>query len=200
MLAVVGEAHDLGLPVTAHAHGLPAVERALDAGVDGIEHCSCLTSDGPRLPEALGDRLAAAGTYVCPTLGRVPGVETPPHVQARLAAVGAGYEDHLLHVAELRRAGVRFVAGTDAGIGPNKRHGLVAYGVADLVACGVPTTEALAAATSVAARACGLERRTGRLAPGLDADLLLVDGDPLLDVTALQRPRLVVFRGRRIGD
>jgi imidazolonepropionase-like amidohydrolase len=64
----------------------------------------------------------------------------------------------------------------------------------------VPATDALAAATSVAARACGLARRTGRLVPGLDADLLLVDGDPMLDVTALQRPRLVVSRGRRIGD
>jgi imidazolonepropionase-like amidohydrolase len=200
MRAVVAEAHDRGLAVTAHAHGLPAVELAVEAGVDGIEHCSCLTSDGPRLPPGLGHRLAEAGTYVCPTLGRVPGVETPPHVQARLEAVGASYEDHLLHVAELRRAGVRFVAGTDAGIGPNKRHGLVPYGVADLVECGVPATDALAAATSVAARACGLARRTGRLAPGLDADLLLVDGDPLLDVSALQRPRLVVSRGRRIGD
>ena len=200
MLAVVGEAHEHGLSVTAHAHGLPAVERALEAGVDGIEHCSCLTHSGPRLPRALGDRLAAAGTYVCPTLGRVPGVETPPHVQARLEVVGASYDDHLVHVAELRRAGVTLVAGTDAGIGPNKRHGLVPHGVADLVACGVPAGEALAAATSVAARACGLEGSTGRLAAGLDADLLLVDGDPLLDISALQRPRLVVSRGRRIGS
>jgi imidazolonepropionase-like amidohydrolase len=199
LLAVVDEAHRHGLPVTAHAHGLPAVERALDAGVDGIEHCSCLTHRGPRLPEALGDRLAATGTFVCPTLGRVPGIEPPPHVQARLEAVGARYEDHLEHVAELRRAGVTFVAGTDAGIGPPKRHGLVPLGVAELVDCGVPPSEALAAATAVAARACGLERRTGRLAPGLDADLLLVDGDPLGDITALQRPRVVVSRGRRIG-
>jgi imidazolonepropionase-like amidohydrolase len=166
MLAVVGEAHDHGLSVTAHAHGLPAVERSIEAGVDGIEHCSCLTPHGPRLPQALADRLAAAGTYVCPSLGRVPGVEPPPHVQARLEAVGARYEDHLLHVAKLRRAGVTLVAGT----------------------------------TAVAARACGLEGRTGRLATGLDADILLVDGDPLLDITALQQPRMVVSRGRRIGD
>jgi imidazolonepropionase-like amidohydrolase len=196
--AVVDEAHDHGLPVTAHAHGLPAVERALDAGVDGIEHCSCLTRSGPRLPDALGKRLAAAGTYVCPTLGRVPGIETPPHVQARLEAVGARYEDHLLHVAELRRAGVLLVAGTDAGIGPNKRHGLIPLGVADLVDCGMPAAEALASATAVAARACGLAHRTGRLAAGLDADLLLVDGNPLTDVTALQQPRVVVSRGREV--
>jgi imidazolonepropionase-like amidohydrolase len=199
MQAVVDEAHRHGLPVTAHAHGLPAVERAVDAGVDGIEHCSCLTHDGTRLPQVLTERLVAAGTYVCPTLGRVPGVDPPPHVQARLAAVGARYEDHLVHVTALLRTGVTFLAGTDAGIGPSKRHGLVPMAVADLVACGAPPAEALASATGVAARACGLQRRTGRLAAGLDADLLLVDGDPLTDVTALQRPRAVVSRGREVS-
>jgi imidazolonepropionase-like amidohydrolase len=71
--------------------------------------------------------------------------------------------------------------------------------VADLVhECGASPAEALAAATGLAARACGLEGRTGRLARGLDADLLLVDGDALTDVTALQQPRVVVSRGREI--
>jgi imidazolonepropionase-like amidohydrolase len=200
MRAAVDEAHRHGLPVTAHAHGLPAVERSLDAGVDGIEHCSCLTHTGPTLPPPVGERLAATGTYVCPTLGRLPGVDPPPHIQARLTAIGANIEDHVRHAAELRRAGVVLLAGTDAGIGPGKPHGVVPFAVAELVACGMPTTEALAAATTVAARACGLQRRTGRLAAGLDADLLLVDGDPLHDVTALHRPRVVVSRGRRIGD
>ena len=198
MRAVVDEAHRQGLPVTAHAHGLPSVQRSVTAGVGGIEHCSCLTHDGAQLPSELSDRLIAAGTYVCPTLGRVPGIDPPPHVQARLAAVSARYEDHLVHVTELLRAGPVFLAGTDAGIGPSKRHGLVPMGIVDLVACGASPAAALGAATAVAARACGLERRTGRLAVGLDADLLLVDGDPLDDVTALQRPRFVVSRGREI--
>ncbi|TFV65731.1 amidohydrolase family protein [Blastococcus sp. CT_GayMR20] len=196
---VVDEAHRHGLPVTAHAHALPAVELSLTAGVDGIEHCSCLTRDGARLPAELGARLVAAGTYVCPTLGRLPGVPPPPHVEARLAAVGARYEDHLVHVRRLLASGPTFLAGTDAGIGPSKRHGLVPFGVADLVACGASPAAALGAATGVAARALGLEGRTGRLAVGLDADLLLVDGDPLSDVTALQRPRTVVSRGREVA-
>ncbi len=72
--------------------------------------------------------------------------------------------------------------------------------IADLVsACGMTPAEALAAATGIAARACGLERRTGRLAAGLDADLLLVDGDALADVTVLQRPLLVLARGREVA-
>ena len=56
--------------------------------------------------------------------------------------------------------------------------------------------EVLFAATSNAARALGLEDRTGQLLPGLEADLLVVEGDPLRDLSALERPRLVVARGR----
>ncbi|WP_204331312.1 amidohydrolase family protein [Geodermatophilus sabuli] len=197
--ALVEEAHRHGLPVTAHAHGLSAVERSSAAGVDGIEHCSCLTPDGVRTPPDLARRLVAAGTSVCPTLGRVPGIDPPAHVQARMQAVGATYEAQLPNAAALYRAGVTLVAGTDAGIGPVKPHGLVPLAVAELVgSCGVPVTDALAGATGVAARTCGLADRTGRLRAGLDADLLAVDGDLATDVTCLQRPRLVLSRGREV--
>ncbi len=197
--AVVDETHRLGLPVTAHAHGLPAVERSLAAGVDGIEHCSCMTGTGVATPPELAAGLAARGVLVCPTVGWMPGVDPPPHVQARLAAVGATVEMHLAHVARLFRAGVTLLAGTDAGTGPARPHGGVAHAVADLVAeCGVPAAEALTAATARAARACGLGGRAGRLAVGYDADLLVADGDVRTDVTALQRPRVVVSRGREV--
>jgi len=200
MRAVVDEAHQQGLAVTAHAHGLPAVQRSVAAGVDGIEHCSCLTSDGAVLPPELAGRLTDTGTMVCPTLGRVPGIDPPPAVQARLEAAHTTYEEHLPHVANLHRAGIQLLAGTDAGIGPSKRHGLVPMAVADLVLeCGLSPGEALATATAVAARACGLEARTGRLAAGLDADLVMVDADPLTDVTTLQRPLAVVSRGRDVA-
>jgi len=195
--AVVEEAHRHGLPVTAHAHSLAAVEDSVAAGVDGIEHCSCLAPGGARLPDELARRLSSPDLVVCPTLGKLPGMEPPPEVKARLDAAGTSYEQHLPTVAALHRAGVALTAGTDAGIGPSKRHGLVPFAVADLVhECGLSPIEALAAATGGAARACGLEGRTGRLAAGMDADLLLVDGDALTDVTALQRPRVVVARGR----
>src|SRR3954471_16755348 len=114
MRAVVDEAHRSGLPVTAHAHGLPAVLLSVNAGVDGIEHCSCLTAHGPLLPTDLAVRLATAGTYVCPTLGSVPGLDPPPRVQARLAELGADVAKIHAHTADMHRAGVTLVAGTDA--------------------------------------------------------------------------------------
>ena len=193
---VVDEAHRLGLPVTGHAHPLAAVERSVDAGLDGIEHGSCLTADGVRLPPALASRLRESRTPVCPTLGRLPGLPVPPHVLARMAEVGASYERQLEHVTDLHAAGVALLAGTDAGVGPVKPHGVLPHAVVELVGCGLPVAAALAAATGAAARACGLGDRTGRLAPGLQADLLLVDGDATTDVTALLRPRTVVCRGR----
>jgi imidazolonepropionase-like amidohydrolase len=91
---------------------------------------------------------------------------------------------------------VSFVSGVDAGINPVKRHGLLPSAIIELAAAGVPPTTALASATSTAAHACGLTDRTGRLRAGLHADLLLVNGDPTTDITAIRDTRMVVSRGR----
>ncbi|WP_336026504.1 amidohydrolase family protein [Geodermatophilus sp. FMUSA9-8] len=194
--AVVEEAHRLGLPVTAHAHALPAVRQVLAAGVDGIEHCTCLTATGWGAPPGLAGQLARAGVVVGPTLGLAEGAVPPPRVQALIDRLGLTEQARAAEAARLHAAGVRLVSGVDSGIAPGKPHGIVARAVAALAAAGVPAADALATATAGAARACGLEHRTGRLAPGLDADLLLVDGDPVRDVAALARVRLVVSRGR----
>ena len=103
---VVEEAHAIGLPVTAHAHGLPAVIQAAGAGVDGIEHCSCLTEHGIRVPEDLLERLAANRVVVCPTLGRKLGGTPPPAVLALEQRTGMTWEDRLAMVGRLHRAGV----------------------------------------------------------------------------------------------
>ena len=196
---VVDEAHRVGLPVTAHAHGVPAVELSLAAGVDGIEHCSCLTPTGFHTPAELAVRIAAAGTPVCPTLGRAPGIEPSPQVAALMERTGVGWDGRLAQVAELYRAGVTMISGGDSGIGAAKPHGVLPYAVGNLTECGMPSDEALVSATSRAADVCGLGERTGRLRAGLDADLIIVDGDPLQDITVLCNLRTVVSRGRDIG-
>ena len=95
----------------------------------------------------------------------------------------------------LRQHGVAVVTGVDSGIAPTKRHGNVWRTVGELVEGGYPAEEALAAATSVAAAACGLARDTGRLAEGYAADVLVVDGDLTQDTSHLGRPRKILVRG-----
>ena len=91
------------------------------------------------------------------------------------------------------------VCSSDAGVGSRKPHDVLPHGVVLFASLGFSTVEALAAATSVAARACGVGSRNGRLAPGFDADILAVAGDPTTDVRALFDVRAVCRAGRRVS-
>jgi imidazolonepropionase-like amidohydrolase len=195
---VVDEAHRRGLPVTAHAHSTPSVEVCVAAGVDGIEHCTCLTARGIQTPPALIDALAARGIQVCPTFGRLPGLPRSAQAIEVMRRTGMTFHARFEQVGTLFTAGVPILAGSDAGIHAAKPHGVLAYSVAELVQAGLPVAAALAAATSAAADVCGLGGSHGWLRPGTAADLLVVDGDLANDVAALTRPRLVVLRGRAI--
>jgi imidazolonepropionase-like amidohydrolase len=195
---VVTEAHDLGLPVTGHAHALAAVEMCVDAGVDGIEHCTCMTADGMRTPPELVERIARAGIVVCPTIGVAPGVELPPHVKAVMDRMNFSPAARVVQTGEFHRGGMRLVSGTDAGINSGKPHGILAQSLIDLGTAGVPAAEVLASATSRAARDLGLGARKGRLRAGFDADLTFVAGNPVQDLTALRSVRQVVLRGQAL--
>ena len=199
---IVDRAHAAGVAVTAHAHGTPAVEQAVAVGVDGIEHCSCVTDRGfGQVSEETVSALARSRIAVCPTIGvdaqlmQAP----PPRIKAMMDRMGMTAEQMLQarwdFVGRLHQAGVRLVSGVDSGIGPAKRHGVLPHAVCELVTAGLSVTEALATATSGAAEACGVSARKGRLAPGYDADLLVVDGDLETDVTALHSLRSVLLRG-----
>jgi imidazolonepropionase-like amidohydrolase len=128
--------------------------------------------------------------------------QAPPALQ-RLAAAGfTPQRIRELCAERLRRLharGVRIVTGIDAGIGPWAAHGNLHLGVSPLQDTGFSPTEAVAAATSEAARVCGLNHRKGLLRKGYDADLIVVDGDLQIDLTALQRVRLVVLAGKSVG-
>jgi imidazolonepropionase-like amidohydrolase len=202
---VVEHAHDAGLPVTAHAHPLAGIRNALAAGVDGIEHFTGLAPGGPRIDDALLEETARRGVRVDLTMGIDPAQlaalpEPPPPLRRLLADLGfedaaALHDAALLGFRRLRKHGVVVVAGVDSGIAPPKQHGNAWRTVGELVDAGYPVDEALAAATSVAAETCGLAGTTGRLATGLAADLLVVDGDLAQDPARLATPREVVVRG-----
>jgi imidazolonepropionase-like amidohydrolase len=200
---IVDLAHDVGLPVLAHTHSLRGAWHAVEAGVDGLEHFTCLTDEGVRTPPELLDILAAAGIVVDPTVGwdrsKIDLNNVPPAIRLLIDRFGL-HPDTLPRVraAQMREArehGVRVVSGVDAGVGPAKTHGQVWRSVVELLDATFPVEEALATATSVAADVCGLTAVTGRLRVGLAADLLVVDGDLRADHEALSRPVGVLVRG-----
>ncbi len=188
----VEEAHRHGLPVTAHAHAVPGIANAVAAGVDMIEHCSFMTADGMRGDPDVIEAIARAGIVVSRTVGLLPGFTPPPRFAAMVPQAMAV-------LRQLRRAGVVIVCSSDAGIGPPKPHHVLPYGVARMPEIGgFSTVEALRTVTSLAAQACGVGERKGRIAPGFDADLLAVDGDPLTDLAALHAVSAVFRAGARV--
>ena len=193
--AAVDEAHRHGLPVTAHAHAVAAIADAVAAGADGLEHVSFWTEDSVDSPAELIQLIANRRTVLGLTVGMIslPGLEPPPVVRARIPLIVA-------NMRRLYEAGALLVAGSDAGIGPSKPHDAVRRAPDMLREIGIGQAEVLRMLTSVAAQVIGLGHRKGRIAPGFDADILAVDGDPIADPAALHRIRAVWARGSAVPD
>lgn len=154
------------------------------AGVDYIAHASFVSAAGrSEFDPHLADEMARAGVYVdCTIVADLPGIIAADPTFAPPAR-------------QLWEHGVRIVAGHDAGIPASPQRAYVG-GLQALESVGLPRTEVLLAATSRAAAAIGRAGVTGVLAPGFEADLIAVAGDPSQDLAALHDLRLVVARGR----
>jgi imidazolonepropionase-like amidohydrolase len=188
--AAVDEAHRQGRPIVAHCHGGPAARALTEAGVDGLEHGYYL--DGADL-EAMGAR----GTWLDVTLGVLVDPESRHHGHLRersgaaaVAALVAEVESAMRQVA----AGTRWVLGTDG------MHGRLAREAAHMARLGASNGAVVEALTARAAAVLGQADRFGTVRPGLEADLVAVDGDPLADVAALGRVRFVMARGQVVRD
>jgi imidazolonepropionase-like amidohydrolase len=193
--AAVEEAHRLGLLVTAHVHATKAIENAVEARVDSLEHVSFWSAEGvdepsPELLRTIVDRQIIVGA----TVGflPIPGFSPPPAVVARIAGIAQNLR--LLH-----GSGARMVLSSDAGIGVAKPHDTLRHSIVMVAGMGFAPAEALRLVTEAPAEACGLGERKGRLAPGFDADVLAVDGDPLADPAAVHRIRAVYACGAMIS-
>ena len=185
LTVIVAEARRVDKPVAAHAHGLEGIRRAVEAGVSSLEHCSFVTETNERcFDEPLAARIAERGIFVCPT------INVNALYVAQLTGIAVGQ-----YVKALHDLGVRIIAGTDAGI-DNTPHHQYAGGLEYLVSLGFTPAQVLTMATTEAAAALGVDAVTGRLVPGYEADLIVVDGDPLADIAAVRQLRRVVARGR----
>ena len=182
MRAIVDEAHRLRHKVAAHAMARPGIENALNAGVDSIEH-------GIAIPDDLLDLMVARGVYLCPTL------TVTEYVAPGRGGVWAKIPDY--HRDSFQRAlrkGVKIAFGTDAGGFPwdavNEAKEFeyeTRYGMTPM--------QAIQSATRVAAELLGMSDRMGTLETGKFADIVAVPGNPLQDITALQRVGFVMKNG-----
>ncbi|MDR7419615.1 MAG: amidohydrolase family protein [Armatimonadota bacterium] len=207
MAALVDEAHRFGYRAIVHCLCGEATGFALDAGADEIEHAWFMT--GPETPQHLdpqvADRIATSGVPVCPTMSvghyvrtAVAALPAPSPDDVTAADRWARLDAEVMEiVAALRRRGVRFVAGSDAGWRFSSFDAL--HRELELMAeAGCSVQECLVAATSGAAAALGLEAETGAIRPGLAADLIAVSGRPDEDLAALRQVRFVMKGGTRI--
>jgi imidazolonepropionase-like amidohydrolase len=190
MQAMVDEARKAGRKVAAHAHGTEGIKIATRAGVASIEHGSFLDAEGARL-------MARNGTYLVPTLMAGEAVEG----FARSGVLTGNRAEKALAAAEAMRNTVRIALanrvpialGTDAGVIPHGTNGreftlMVQWG-------GMAPMQAIVAGTQNGARLLGWDDRLGTLTTGKLADIVAVPGDPLQDVTAMERVSFVMKNG-----
>jgi imidazolonepropionase-like amidohydrolase len=188
--AIVATAHDYGFTVAAHAHGTEGIKRAIRGGVASIEHGTFLDDEAMRLMKERGVYYVptiSAGQYVYER-AREPGF-LPELVRPKALAVGPQIQKTF---AKAWKAGVPIMFGTDTGV---SAHGQNAREFALMVDAGMPAMAAIRSATSVPAKFLGIDDRVGSIAVGKQADLVAVPGDPLADISALQRVSFVMKEG-----
>jgi imidazolonepropionase-like amidohydrolase len=183
--AVVTTARDYGFKVAAHAHGAEGLKRAIRGGVDTIEHGTFMDDEGMRLMKERGTFYVptmSAGRWVYdqaqdpdffPAIVRPKALQVGPQIQATFA--------------KAYKTGVKILFGTDTGVG---KHGDNAREFKLMVEGGMPAMEAIRAATSAPAKFLELDDQVGSIAVGKLGELVGVPGNPLEDITAMER---VVF-------
>ena len=187
--AIVADAHRLGRKVAAHAHGAEGIRWASEAGVDSIEH-------GSYIDDAAIAAMKQHGTYLVPTLyladwfmENAPKTGVPPQMLAKAQVVLPAARKNIAHAFA---SGVKVGFGTDAAVYP---HGLNAHEFAVMVKLGLTPLQAIQAATVNDADLLGWSDKVGVIEANHYADIIAVDGDPLQDVTTLERVRFVMKGG-----
>ncbi len=192
--AVAEEARMWGMTSAAHAHGTEGIKAAIRAGITTIEHASLIDDEGIRLAKERGTWLSMDiyNTEFTQSEGRKYGVLEDNLRKDREVADAQRENFRKAH-----RAGVKMVFGSDAGVMPHEQ---APRQFAVMVRYGMTPLEAIRAATVNAAEAMNKAGQVGRIAPGAWGDLIAVPGDPLADVTTLERVAVVIKGGDVVAD
>jgi imidazolonepropionase-like amidohydrolase len=189
MKALVDEAHMLGLRVAVHAHGTSGIKDAIRAGADTIEHASLADDEAFALARQRGTWFSMDiynDDYIL-----AEGEKNGVFKESLEKEKAIGLKQRQTFQAAVK-AGVKMVYGTDGGVYPN---GDNAKQFATMVAWGMTPLQAIQSATVNAAEALGRTADVGAVAVGRYADLIAVSGNPLADVTLLQRVAFVMKGG-----
>lgn len=193
--ALVDEAHDQGRRVMCHALGGPGLRLALEAGVDSIEHGTYLDEDPDLIPMMADKGISYVPTLLVYVYHRE---NVLAHVKPRARDL---YPHHMGSIQKALKAGVRVVAGTDAGGWGHPRNAGELQCMVD--EAGMTPMQVLMAATGLAAQCLGMEKEIGTVEKGKLADLVVVDGDPLQDIKVLldkARIKMVLKGGQVHAD
>lgn len=189
MKAVVDEAHTHGRKVAAHAHGTEGIQFAIRAGVDSIEHASFLDKETIRMAKKAGTYLSMDIYNTEYTLAEGEKNGVPEENLNKEWMVGGEQRDSFSRAV---KAGARVVLGSDAGVYP---HGDNAKQLSRMVRFGMTPLQAIQAATIDAAALIGWQHNVGELTKGKFADVIAVDGNPLEDISTLERVSFVMKGG-----
>jgi imidazolonepropionase-like amidohydrolase len=194
MKAIVTDAHRLGRKVAAHAHGAEGIRWAAEAGVDSIEH-------GSYIDDAAIAVMKEHGTYLVPTLylgdwmvDNAGLTRLPAPLLAKAQVVLPAARKNIAHAFA---SGVKVALGTDAAVYP---HGMNGHEFGVMVKLGLTPLQSIQAGTINAADLLGWAGKVGTLEPGAWADIVAVDGDPLKDVTTLERVKFVMKGGEVVKN
>lgn len=199
--AAAGEARRLQKHFVAHCHATEAIAYAAEAGVDTIVHCSWQGEAGVHVDEGALKQIVEKGIYVDPTIavGYRPlaqALTTGSELSPEMQAWHDQRSERLTIFRRMWEMGARFIVGTDSGM-PNTPFGDWALTPELMVKeLGLSPLQAIQAGTQVAAEALGRSREIGTVEPGKLADLTVVQGDPLADITALSDVDTVLVGGR----
>ena len=205
--AIVDEAHNFGKLTTAHCLATQSLTNALEAGVDMIEHAGFIEPDGSfKFDQHIAERIAEQGVYVSPTVQTgyrqrealvARELERPltAEEQGRLDGLKAKCESQMEFLGRMwTECGISIISGTDA----IQIFGDYCLGLELMAESGMSNMDVIRASTSVAAKSIGAGDIFGSLTPGMGADMVVVDKDPLEDIRALRSMTMVMRAGEQI--